>query len=233
MGSDTGVFVGLMCQRVRVALRWQRSSSSTRYVGTGIAGERRRRAGSRYVLGSAGPEPDGRHGVLVVARGGPPGLPGSAAGRVPLALAGGVHAHPDADAPFVDFSRLRGALAGRALQDVLGAADGVRRSEGCGVLVLKRLSDAQRDGDRVLAVDPRHGGQPGRAQQRAHRAERAVAGGGDPRGARAGRASRPTRSTTSSATAPGTPLGDPIEVAGARRVLGDGRAEPAGRSSAR
>ncbi|WP_460366152.1 beta-ketoacyl synthase N-terminal-like domain-containing protein, partial [Actinocorallia lasiicapitis] len=32
------------------------------------------------------------------------------------------------------------------------SADGMVRAEGCGVLVLKRLSDARRDGDRVLAV---------------------------------------------------------------------------------
>lgn len=31
-------------------------------------------------------------------------------------------------------------------------ANGFVRAEGCGVLVLKRLSDARRDGDRVLAV---------------------------------------------------------------------------------
>ncbi len=116
-----------------------------------------------------------------------------AAGECRMALAGGVNA--DAAAPSRR-SRFRTAhmLAPDGRCKAFDArADGFVRGEGCGVVVLKRLADAQADGDRVLAVIRGTRRQPGRPQQRPHRAERAVAGGGDPRGAGATPASRRRR----------------------------------------
>src|SRR6201999_3074549 len=102
------------------------------------------------------------------------------------------------------------------------SADGYVRSEGCGILVLKRLSDAERDGDRVCAVISssavNHDGASsgltvpnGGAQQRLIGTVLARAGlsGGDV--------------DYLEAHGTGTPLGDPIEVQAAAAIYGAAR----------
>jgi acyl transferase domain-containing protein len=101
-------------------------------------------------------------------------------------------------------------------------ADGFVRSEGCGVVILKRLSDAQRDSDRLLAVirggainqDGRSNGitaPNGPAQQAVVRAAHANAG------------TSPARVSFVEAHGTGTALGDPIEVESLGAVLSVGR----------
>ncbi|MEV0281740.1 type I polyketide synthase [Streptomyces sp. NPDC050610] len=101
-------------------------------------------------------------------------------------------------------------------------ADGFVRGEGCGVLILKRLADAQRDGDRVLAVlrgsAVNQDGQSTRltapsqaAQEQVFRQALEVAGVD---AAEVGMVE---------AHGPGTPVGDPVEFGSTAAVYGQGR----------
>jgi acyl transferase domain-containing protein/acyl-CoA synthetase (AMP-forming)/AMP-acid ligase II/NAD(P)-dependent dehydrogenase (short-subunit alcohol dehydrogenase family)/acyl carrier protein/SAM-dependent methyltransferase len=134
-----------------------------------------------------------------------------------LALAGGVNLilSPDVTHAFDQ----AGILAGDGRCKTFDAsADGYVRGEGCGVVVLKRLSDAQRDGDRVLAVvrgsavnqDGRTNGLTapnGPAQQAVVRQALGQAG------------VRADEVGCIEAHGTGTALGDPIEVNSLRAVL--------------
>ena len=150
----------------------------------------------------AGAEHDDRHGLLVVAGGGTPGLPGLRAGE--CRHGAGRWREPDAvGRPVHCVLAFAHARARRALQDLRRGGRRLRARRGL------RRRGAQAPGRRAgrrrphPGRDPRQRGQPGRAQQRPDRAQRPGPGGSDPRGAgtRLG-ACRP-RSASSRRTAPG------------------------------
>ena len=74
-----------------------------------------------------------------------------ASGRCDLMLAGGVH-HAHDVLLWSLFCQLRALSRSACIRPFDRRADGVLVGEGTGIVVLKRLADAQRDGDRVYAV---------------------------------------------------------------------------------
>ncbi|MEO1669330.1 MAG: alpha/beta fold hydrolase [Cyanobacteria bacterium J06631_2] len=217
-GSNTGVFVGISSSDYS-QLRFHYGADVDAYIGTGnahsIAANR-----LSYLFDLKGPSmavDTACSSSLVALHLASQSLK---TGECDQAIAGGVNLmlSPELTQTF----ELAGMMAadGRC-KTFDGSADGYVRGEGCGVVILKRLEDAKRDGDRILAVikgsalnqDGRSNGLTapnGLAQQRVM--TQALAN--------AGISAQDISYIESHGT--GTSLGDPIEVNSLKAVLGKG-----------
>jgi acyl transferase domain-containing protein/acyl carrier protein len=149
-GSQTGVFAGLMYHDYAMSSSLAALEEVAGYLSTGASGSVLSGRLS-YVFGLEGPAvtvDTACSSSLVTLHQACQSL---RLGECGLALAGGVTvlASPMA---FTEFSRQRALSPDGRCRAFAGGADGVGWAEGVGLLVLERLSDAERNGHEVLAV---------------------------------------------------------------------------------
>lgn len=225
MGSQTGVFVGILStEYLRAILPFGQTDQIDTYMTTGNAFSV---AAGRlsYVLGLQGPcmaIDTACSSSLVAVHMACQSLRNS---ECTMAIAGGVNVVLSPEVT-IGFSKGRILAMDGRCKTFDAAADGYVRSEGCGVVVLKRLSDARRDGDPILALirgsavnqDGRSSGltapngisQQSVIQEALQRAR-----------------VKPAQVSYIEAHGSGTPLGDPIEIQALGTVFGKDREETA------
>ncbi len=220
-GSATGVFVGIS---IADYMRLQDSTADSTYADPYTAtGSSFSVAAGRlsYVLGLQGP-------ALVVDTACSSSLVALhlacrslALGESRMALVGGVNLILSPMAT-IGFSKARMLAPDGRCKTFDARADGFVRGEGCGVVVLKRLADAVRDGDRIQAVVR------GTAVNQDGRSNGLTAPNGLAQEAVIRRALAAARVAPADvgyveAHGTGTALGDPIELQALGAVLGAGR----------
>ena len=222
-GSQTGVFVGVDATTTTASGLAGSASRGARGLLADGRRRQRRLGPCRLYVRAGGPGGDGGHRVLLLARWRCIWRARRLrSGECSLALAGGVTVMASPAA----FVRVQRASAGFAATVAASPsptrADGTGWSEGVGVVLLERLSDAAAQRSRGAGGGAGQRRQPGRRQQRVDGAERSLSAAGDRSGAGERRLS-PAQVDVVEAHGTGTTLGDPIEAQALLATYGQDR----------